>query len=149
MATAADSAPRSSDAAAKVPLDFDEIAARLKGVELPTVDVVYAIATGGIVPGALVAYKLGVPLKRLDINYRAADNSPQRPAPELLAPVEAPPPGTRVMLVDDVSVTGQTMDLARSLLAGCAITTLALKGRAADFVLFPEVASCVVWPWNR
>lgn len=136
-------------AASKVRLDFTAIAARLKGVELPEVDVVYAIATGGVVPGALVAYELGVPLKRLDINYRAADNSPQRPAPELLAPVDVEPFATRVMLVDDVSVSGQTMQLARAQLAGCQITTLVLKGREADFVLFPEVASCVIWPWNK
>lgn len=141
-------AERPVNADGKVPLGFEEIAARLKAVELPEVDVVYAIATGGVVPGALVAYKLGVPLKRLDINFRAPDNSPQRPAPELLTPADPPPPGTRVLLVDDVSVTGKTMELALSLLAGCQVTTLALKGRAADHVLFPEVGSCVVWPWN-
>lgn len=53
------------------------------------------------------------------------------------------------MLVDDVSVTGQTLELARSLLAGWKLTTLVLKGKEADFVLFPEVASCVNWPWNE
>lgn len=133
----------------KVPLEFDEIARRLKATTLPVVDVVYAIATGGIVPAALVAYELGVPLKRLDINYRASDNSPQRPAPKLLASPELPPEGTRVLLVDDVAVTGQTLNLARSLLVGCQVTTLALKGGAADLVLFPEVAACVAWPWNE
>lgn len=148
MGAGAVSPQRPVTADGKVPLGFDEIAGRLKTLDLPDVDVVYAIATGGVVPGALAAYKLGVPLRRLDINYRAPDNSPQRPGPELLAPADIPQQGTRVLLVDDVSVTGKTMDFARSLLVGCQVTTLALKGRAADYVLFPEVSSCVVWPWN-
>lgn len=131
-----------------MPLDFTEIASRLKAAALPAVDVVYAVATGGVVPGALAAYQLGVPLKRLEINFRAPDNTPQRPGPELLAQAEPPPPGTRVLLVDDVSVSGKTLALARSLLEGCEVTTLVMKGRAADFVLFPEVGSCVAWPWN-
>lgn len=132
----------------KVALGFDAIAARVKAAPLPTVDLVVAIATGGIVPGALVAYELGVPLHRLDINYRAPDNTPQRPAPQLLASPDLPAPGSRVLLVDDVAVTGQTLALAGGLLSECDVTTLTLKGRAADIVLFPEVASCVAWPWN-
>lgn len=138
----------SAPAAPKVALSFEEIAARVAQVELPEVDVVYGIATGGVVPAALLAYRLGVPLVRVEINYRAPDNTPRRPAPELLAGVELPAAGSRVLLVDDVSVTGKTLALARSLLEGYDVTTLALKGRGADHVLFPEVASCVKWPWN-
>lgn len=148
MAVVTEVETRAPAADGKVPLDFAEIAARLKATRLPQVDVVYAIATGGVVPGALAAYQLGVPLRRLEINYRAPDNSPQRPEPALLAPPEPPPAGTRVLLVDDVSVSGKTMDLARTLLPGSEITTLVLKGKGADFVLFPEVGSCVAWPWN-
>lgn len=140
-------APRRPDD--KVALPFTEIAARIAGVELPATDVVYGVATGGIVPAALLAYRLGVPLVRIDINYRAPDNSPQRAAPELLATLTPPTAGSRVLLVDDVTVTGQTLALARSLLAGSDVTTLALKGRGADIVLFPEVATCVAWPWHR
>src|SRR5690606_2843325 len=46
----------------KVALPFDEIASRLAGLTLPDVDVVYGIATGGVVPASLVAYRLGKPL---------------------------------------------------------------------------------------
>jgi hypoxanthine phosphoribosyltransferase len=52
-----------------------------------------------------------------------------------------------VLLVDDVSVSGATFKLARELLMGATIATLACKGKA-DFVLFPEVAACVNWPWS-
>ena len=149
---AADPASASSGAAtddAKVPLSFTEIAARIRAADLPEVDVVYGVATGGVVPAAVVAFHLGVSFRRLEINYRAPDNSPQRPRPELLARPEPPPAGTRVLLVDDVAVSGQTLALARSVLAGLTVTSLALKGRAADIVLFPEVTSCVLWPWKE
>lgn len=129
-------------------LGFEVVADSLREVELPPVDIVYGIATGGVVPAALVALRLGVPFRRIEINYRASDNTPCRPAPELLAPVEAPAPGTRVLLVDDVTVTGQTFAVARIALIGCQIATLAFKGSAADSVLFPEIANCVQWPWK-
>ena len=134
--------------AGKVALSFEEIAARLKALDLPEVDVVYGIATGGIVPAALLAFQLGKPLELLTINYRSEDNSPQRPEPALLAPAATLESGTRVLLVDDVVVTGQTVRLAvDTVLAGCQVTTLAMKG-SADIVVFPEVGTCVAWPWK-
>src|SRR5690606_287032 len=53
----------SAGATRAVALPFDEIAARLRVLELPDVDVVYGVATGGIVPASLVAYQLGKPLE--------------------------------------------------------------------------------------
>lgn len=137
-----------SSAAGTVALSFEEITDRLKVLSLPDVDVVYGIATGGIVPASLLAYRLSKPLELITINYRREDNSPQRPAPELLSLVRTPRPGARVLLVDDVAVTGQTMRLAKdTVLAGCEVTTLVMKGRA-DIVVFPEVDTCVGWPWK-
>lgn len=130
----------------KVVLDFGEIRGRLERLELPQVDLVVGIATGGSVPASLVAYKLGVPLTVMQLNYRAEDNTPQRPEPELLSTFQ-PPDAARVLLVDDVSVTGRTLQTAKTLLPHSHVTTLVMKGRG-DYVLFPEVASCVVWPWK-
>jgi adenine/guanine phosphoribosyltransferase-like PRPP-binding protein len=131
----------------KVSLDFETISRALQALILPPVDMVVGIAEGGTVPAALLAHQLGLPLRLLRINYRAADNSPQRPAPSLLMEAPAIPPGARILLVDDVSVSGQTLALARDLLPGCLVTTLTLKGRA-DFVLFPHISACVIWPWK-
>lgn len=130
----------------KVALDFLEIRTRLAGLELPLVEAVVGIATGGTVPASLVAYKLGVPLTLMQLNLRAEDNTPQRSKPELLAPFQPPEVG-HVLLVDDVSVSGRTLDVAKTLLPNHYVTTLVMKGRA-DHVLFPEVTSCVVWPWK-
>ena len=131
----------------KVPLEFVEIASRLKEQILPNVDVVVGIATGGTVPASLVAYELGKPLLMLYINYRAEDNSPRYEQPKLLEILPELKPGQHILLVDDVAVTGKTLQFAAAQLENHQITTLVMKG-AADIVLFPEVASCVKWPWK-
>ncbi len=128
-------------------LDFETISQALWHISPPPADCVVGIAGGGIVPASLLAHQLRLPLYLLTINFRAPDNSPQRPAPELLRELPPIPPGARILLVDDVSVTGKTLALAKSLLAEHSITTLTLKGRA-DLVLFPEIAGCVHWPWK-
>jgi len=130
----------------KVSLDFKEITQRLKRLELPDVDLVVGIGSGGIVPASLAAYKLDRPLVVFHINYRDSENTPLYPSPQLLAPVELNDV-RRVLLVDDVSVSGKTMDFARGLLGEREVYTLVLKGQA-DYVLFPEVGACVNWPWK-
>lgn len=131
----------------KIPLDFQDLTRRLKALSLPEVDVVVGIASGGTVPASLVAFHLDAPLRLIHLNLRDEENRPRRDAPELLQPFDAPLPGSRVLLVDDVSVSGATLEAARGHLRGCAVTTLAFKGKA-DLVLVPEVADCVVWPWK-
>ena len=131
----------------KVQLSFMEIAQCLKQTVLPDVDMVVGIATGGIVPASLVAYKLERPLTLLHINYRAGDNVPQHDAPLLLSPSNVSSSPKRILLVDDVSVSGQTLDLAQQLLSDHHVVTLVLKG-TADYVLFPKIKSCVQWPWQ-
>jgi len=57
--------------------------------------------------------------------------------------------GQRIVLVDDVAVSGATLRRARELLGAAQVVTVAFKGRpgAADVVLFPDVPTCVRWPW--
>ena len=131
----------------KVKLEFHSISARLHELQLPEVDAVVGIARGGIVPATMVAHQLGVPLVLLRINYRDDENKPRRVEPELLEPFALNPAFKRVLLVDDVSVSGATMNKAKGLLLGATITTLAFKGKA-DLVLFPEIRECVEWPWR-
>ena len=128
-------------------LELPDIARRLKAAELPDADVVVGVATGGVVPASLVAYQLELPLHIMHLNFRAADNSPKRPRPELVQPFDLEPNFQNVLLVDDVSVSGATFLKAVGLLEGKNVTTFALKGKA-DIVLFPEVTSCIYLPWR-
>lgn len=131
-----------------VDLSFREISQRLAACDFPEVAAVIGIATGGIVPASLVAFHLEKELHLIHINYRNPDNSPRYDQPQLLNAEKLDyPPGTPLLLVDDVSVSGKTLAHAQALLRDFSITTFTLKGRA-DLVLFPEVGSCVNWPWK-
>ena len=132
-------------------LTFGRIAERLRTADLPPrdqVDAVVAVARGGTVPGALVAYRLEKPLRLLRLSFRDDANAPKASEP---VPVGAVPDvrGQRIVLVDDVSVSGATLRRARDLLGAAHVVTVAFKGRpaAADVVLFPDVPTCVRWPW--
>ena len=131
----------------KVPLTFQEISARLHALALPPIDAVVGIATGGIVPAALVAHQLQKPLAYLHISFRAPDNQPLTTVPLVKQPAPQFEAGSHLLLVDDVAVSGKTLATARSALPDVKLTTLVLKGRA-DFVLFPEIEACVLWPWR-
>jgi adenine/guanine phosphoribosyltransferase-like PRPP-binding protein len=133
--------------ALKVSLEFMEIRQRLQQCPLPDVDIVVGIGSGGVTPAALVAYQLGRPLTILPINYRDADNTPRYDEPQQLADIAVPADVRSVLLVDDVSVSGKTLSMAREILASYEVTTFVLKGRA-DIVLFPSISECVQWPWK-
>ncbi|MBI1282571.1 MAG: phosphoribosyltransferase [Anaerolineaceae bacterium] len=132
----------------KVQLSFVDISQRLKQLNLPEIDWVVGIGSGGIVPASLIAHQLSKPLSLLSINYRAENNVPQHDAPKLLTSAPVLPETGRILLVDDVSVSGQTMALAKSLLHQQDVVTLVLKG-SADYVVFPEISTCVHWPWKN
>lgn len=132
-----------------VPVSFNQIAERLRGMDLPEVDIVIGIGSGGIVPAALTAYRLGTELRIITLNYRDEKNSPRYDAPVILRlPADLELEGKKILLVDDVSVSGKTLGTALDLLRKYDVITLTMKGKA-DFVLFPEISDCVQWPWKE
>jgi hypoxanthine phosphoribosyltransferase len=130
-----------------IDLDFTTISRALKAYPLPDVDHVVGIATGGIVPASLIAHQLNRPMSLIQINYRARDNSPRYPRPILLSYHPLPIEAQRVLLVDEVAVSGKTLKFAQTFLKDHEVITFVLKGKA-DHVLFPEIDSCVNWPWK-
>jgi uncharacterized protein len=130
-----------------VPLSFREIAARLRQMDLPETDVVIGIGSGGIVPAGIVAFHLDAELQVMLLNYRDEKNTPLYNEPLLLQRPAGNLEGKKILLVDDVSVSGKTMQAALEQLKGLHVKTLAMKGKA-DYVLFPEVKDCVQWPWK-
>lgn len=136
--------------AGKRDLGFQEIKQRLDAVALPDVDLVVGIHAGGKVAAALLAWKLDCPLAMLHINFRDESNTPRYEAPRLLADPLVPQDASRILLVDDVAVSGKTLALAKEQLPAQQVTTLVLKGQAgsADIVVFTDIPTCVNWPWN-
>jgi len=131
-----------------VPIPFTEITERLRSMELPETDLVIGIGTGGIVPASLVAFHLGCELHIITLNYRDESNAPRYEKPVIINMPEMPSlEGKRILLVDDVSVSGKTLNEALLHFQDLNIKTLTMKGKA-DYVLFPEVKDCVKWPWK-
>ncbi len=132
----------------KVSLSFAAISEALREFPLPEVDRVVGIGRGGVVPASLIAHQLQRDLSIVWVNYRNDDNQPAYDHPQWLD-AELPyfDPGDRIMLVDDVAVSGQTLVAVKERLGDCVVTTLVLKG-TADLVVFPTIANCVHWPWK-
>ena len=131
-----------------VPLSFKVISERLKGTVLPEFDLVIGIGTGGIVPASLIAFHLNTELRVVVLNYRDENNAPRYEDPQVISlPDDLKLPGRKILLVDDVSVSGKTLQKAREMLGEFDVTTLTMKGKA-DYVLFPEIKECVLWPWK-
>jgi adenine/guanine phosphoribosyltransferase-like PRPP-binding protein len=112
------------------------------------IDGVVAIASGGIVPGALVAQKIGVELKTIAVSYRNAINEPQFPQPILTSSVPGLGGWRRALLVDDFYLSGQSWDTARAHLPKTVeILPFVLIGEV-DFALFRRTPGAVRWPWS-
>jgi uncharacterized protein len=131
-----------------IPISFKAISERLKEMQLPIFELVIGIGSGGIVPASLVAFHLNAELGVIVLNYRDENNSPRYEDPQVISlPAELNLAGRKILLVDDVSVSGKTLQKAREILREYDVTTLTMKGKA-DFVLFPEIKECVKWPWK-
>ena len=132
----------------KTVLGFAEISRRLRNLQLPKVELVVGIGRGGTTLACLAAHQLRCDLELVAINYRDDLNTPRFNQPRLLANNDRALTFTgSVLLVDDVSVSGKTLDFAKAQLATNNVTTLVCKGKG-DYVLFPEVKTCVHWPWT-
>ncbi len=131
------------------PLSFQDIVEQLAGWDFPeSLDGVVGIASGGIVPAALVAQHLGLGLRVVAVNYRDESNQPRFAEPRVLA--AAPDLGRwrRILLVDDVYVSGKSWRAARDLISpGVEVLPFVLKGNV-DFALIRDIEGCVQWPWQ-
>ena len=131
----------------KIELNFDEIVKSLYSFHFPEVDFIVGIASGGIFPAQLIAQNLKLPFYQIHINFRLPNNQLRYDRPRLLGMDKLPEKNQRLLLVDDVSVSGETLRSAKKMLEDYDVKTFVLKGQA-DYVLFPEIKQCVLWPWN-
>ena len=125
---------------------FPDLVRRLAALELPPVDLVVGIGRGGVVPAALAAQRLACDLRVLPVRFRDDAHQPERAEP-LVTPPAFDVAGKRVLLVDDVSRSGATLQAAAAALPGAAaVHTLVVAGRA-DYALY-QIESCIAWPWQ-
>ena len=131
------------------PLAFEMITARLRTWHFPEgIDGVIGVASGGVVPAALVAQQLGVGMKVIALNYRDESNTPRHDEPVLLSAIPDLGAWKRILLVDDVWVSGKSWQAARAFLPdSIEVLPFVMKGKV-DFALIRDVEGCVRWPWK-
>ncbi|MFH1771565.1 MAG: phosphoribosyltransferase [Candidatus Omnitrophota bacterium] len=128
-------------------ISFQTIINAIDSFELPDFNYVVGIAEGGTVVSALLARKLKCDMSIVKFNYRDEQNCPKTEYPVLSGRVNFPADCSRILLADDVSVSGKTLKAARGLFSSFQVFTFVLCGKA-DYVLFPGIKECVKWPWK-
>lgn len=117
-------------------------------------ELVVGIARAGVIPGAIVASLLRVDFHSMKISRReGGERVRQRPAVLSAAPAEAE--GKRVVLVDEITTSGDTLRLGLAALRDVgpaeirtAVTFARPRGFRPDFLAL-ETDATVVFPWDR
>jgi adenine/guanine phosphoribosyltransferase-like PRPP-binding protein len=82
------------------------------------------------------------------LNYRDEANEPRFAKPQLMSVVPNLGSWRRVLLVDDVYVSGKSWHAARDMLPmNIDVLPFVMKGKV-EFALIRDLDGCVQWPWK-
>ena len=117
-------------------------------------DLVIGIARAGVIPGAVVASILRVDFHSMKISRKEGDEVVrERPAILSAAPMQAA--GKRVLLVDEIATSGETLRLAlaavrdvRPAEVRTATSFARTRGYKPDYFALATDAT-IVYPWDR
>lgn len=129
-------------------ISLDDLMTKIKTKISGKYDLVIAVSKGGILPGYLISRYLNLPLEIISLEFRNDTHKPKYKEPKLLKPISFKVDKKNIILVDDVSNTGQTLNTAKTLLNNCkSIETIVISGNA-DISLYGPHKSCIIWPWD-
>ena len=117
-------------------------------------DVVVGIAAAGVIPGAVVAAMLQKPFHAIKITRREDDDG-ARQRPEVLSAAPPQLAGRRVLLVDEICDSGDTMRLALAAVRDVGpaevrtATSLVREGAYEPDYFALATDGIVVFPWDR
>lgn len=116
-------------------------------------EVIVGIARAGVIPGAVIASILRLDFYSMKISRRAGDDVRERPAILSAAPREAE--GRRVLIVDEITTSGDTLRLALAAVRDVhpaevrtATSFARTTGYQPDFSALTMDAN-VIFPWDR
>ena len=117
-------------------------------------DLVVGIARAGVIPGAIVASMLRLDFHSMKISRRGADNS-IRERPRVLDAAPRVAAGRRVLLVDEITTSGETLRLGLAAVRDVGPTEVRTatcfvrpRGYKPDYFAL-ETGSTVIFPWDR
>lgn len=126
---------------------WDDFFSRLDEMSFAPFDLIVAIARGGVIPAAFIKQKLNLPLEVIRIAYRDDAHTPKFAEAKLLEEQEFGYRDKNILLVDDVSRSGTTLQKAKEYLKGNTIKTCLVNGKG-DYWFF-QSDSCLNMPWTR
>ncbi len=127
-------------------LTLEQILDRLREIKFPKFDLIAAIGKGGIIPASLIQNILDVDMKILWLNFRDKDNKIIYEKPKLVKKKDFSVENKKILIVDDVSRTGKTLEEAKRFLKGNQIKTFVVNGKA-DYNIVNK-KECVLMPWK-
>jgi hypoxanthine phosphoribosyltransferase len=131
---------------------FHSIFYSLKKIKIQfNFDIIVGIARGGIIPSSILSFIYEKELFLLWLNLYGEGMPPERAheKPKLIRPFDYDVSGKRVLLVDDLSRSGETIKFAKEILlkkGASEVKSLVLVGKG-DYSL-EEFKGCVKFPWK-
>lgn len=129
-------------------ISFAAISEALHGFDFPEIDLVLGISQGAKSPAAMIAHQLGVELKLIIVGKKNKRGKFSVSTAEIENSAAWDFFGHhRILIVDDISITGKTIQFIRDNVKADKVYSMVLFGEA-DYVLFPKVKSEVKLPWT-
>ena len=131
---------------------FHNIFYSLAEISIPfNFDIIVGIARGGIIPSSILSFIHEKELFFMWLNLYGEGMPPEKvnDKPKLVKPFEHDVSGKKILLVDDLSRSGETIEFAIDLLkrkGASEIRSIVLVGKA-DYSL-GEFKGCVNFPWK-
>ena len=117
-------------------------------------DLVVGIARAGVIPGAVIASILRVDFHSLKISRRDGDEQ-VRERPAILSAAPGTARGSRVLIVDEIASSGETLRMALSSLRNVgpaeirtATCFVRPRGYKPDYFAL-ETDATIIFPWDR
>jgi hypoxanthine phosphoribosyltransferase len=118
-------------------------------------ELIIGIERAGVIPAAVVASILGVDFFSLKIGRKGGDDDQERQRPEVFSAVPPEVRGRRVLVVDEITTSGDTLRLALAAVRGAhpsevrtATSFARTSGYQPDYSALTMDAE-VVFPWDR
>ncbi len=129
-------------------ISIDSIMEKVKDKIKREYDIVIAIGRGGILPAYLISRYLDIPLKIIYSEFRNEKHEQKFKNPKIHIHKDILNlKNYRILLVDDISNTGKTINKVKQKLLKNIITTAVIYGDA-DISLFGSHDECIKWPWE-
>jgi xanthine phosphoribosyltransferase len=124
-----------------------DIISRIRNIEFAEeFDTIVAIGSGGVIPAMLLQQRLDCNVEFIWLRLRDSNQNPIYDEPLLQRPLQFDPAGRKIVLVDDRSTSGKTLDAARALLSSAQVVRTLVVNGSADYSLYDE--ECFYFPWR-